>query len=234
MKILCADLGNTRTHLAMFPPARSVESWPRGADAIAYVSVAPSRERAFERECRRRFGRRPLKLGRDLSVPVRVHSGRRWEVGADRLCNALAAYAWAHGPCVVVDVGTAVTVEAVSSRGDLIGGLIAPGMRLMAESLHRGTELLPPVRANGRALFGRDTAENIRAGIDAAIEGLVESGIRRARRRVGARAPVVGTGGDAGRFSACFDRVDPLLTLRGVYLSFALHLVKRGPELFKP
>jgi type III pantothenate kinase len=234
MQILCADLGNTRTHLALFPPARPIEAWPRRADAVVYVSVAPSRERAFERDCRRRLKRRALKLGRDLSIPVRVQSGRRWAAGADRLCNALAAYAWAHGPCVVVDIGTAVTVEAVSNRGHLVGGLIAPGLRLMAESLHRGTEMLPPVRKNGRVTFGRDTQENIRAGIDAAIEGLIESGIRRARRKVGARAPVVGTGGDAARFAACFDRVDPLLTLRGVYLSFALHLVKRGPELLQP
>jgi type III pantothenate kinase len=196
--------------------------------------VAPSREAEFERACRRRFGRRALKLQRDLAVPVRVQSGKKWSVGADRLCNALAGYAWAHGPCVIVDVGTAVTVEAVSARGDLVGGLIAPGMSLMARSLHSGTELLPEVRANGRTAFGRDTPENIRAGIDAAIEGLIEAGIRRARKKIGAQAPVLGTGGDAGRFARCFDRVDPLLTLRGAFLSFALHLVKRGPDLLKP
>jgi type III pantothenate kinase len=234
MQILCADLGNTRTHLSVFPPGRFVEALPRRADAVVYVSVAPSRERAFERMILRRLKRRALKLGRDLPIPVRIKSGRPWKAGADRLCNALAGYAWSKGPCIVADLGTAITVEAVSAKGELVGGLIAPGMRLMAQALHAHTELLPKVSMNGPVRFGRDTKENIRAGIDAAVEGLIESGIRRARRIVGSRAPVIGTGGDAPRFARCFDRVDPMLTLRGVFLTFALHLVKKGPALLNP
>ena len=219
MSVLCADLGNTRTHLALFPPGRMISNWPRKAQAVAYCSVAPSRERAFERECRRRLGLRALKLGRDLPIPVRV--AKRWKAGADRLCNALAAYARAQRACVVVDLGTAITIEAVSARGDLAGGLIAPGARLMAEALAGRTELLPRIEFK-KILIGRDTAGNIRAGIDAAIEGLIDEGVRRARKLVGRRAPVFGTGGDAPKFARKFDVVDPLLTLRGVFLSYAL------------
>lgn len=215
--ILCADLGNSRIHLAMFPPGRKIESLPRCADAIVYCSVSPSRERAFEASCRRRLNRRPLKLGRDLAIPVRA----RWKAGADRLCNALAGFSWAGGACVVVDLGTAINVEAVSCRGELVGGLIAPGRILMARALEDHTELLPRVEP-GRASLGTDTKTNIQGGIDAAVEGLIEEAIRRARRKVGRRAPVIGTGGDVSRFARSFDRVDPLLTLRGVYLSFAL------------
>jgi type III pantothenate kinase len=226
MRVVCADLGNMRTHLAVFPPGRRLAALSGRTDAVAYASVAPSRERRFEREVRRRLGVRPLKLGRDLPIPVRS----AWKAGADRLCNALAGFARAKGACVVVDLGTAITVEAVSAKGKLVGGLIAPGVRLMAKALHEGTELLPTAAAGRGAAMGRGTVENIRAGIDAAVQGFVRVGIERARRVLGVRAPAIGTGGDATRFARWFDEVDPLLTLRGVFLSFALW---RGSEDFR-
>jgi pantothenate kinase type III len=264
MRVLCADLGNSRTHLAVFPPGRAVARIPARCDAAVYASVAPSREAAFEREIRRR-GLRPIKLGRDLPIPARVRSGRAWKPGADRLCNALAAHARVRGSCVVVDLGTAVTVEAVSRDGELIGGLIAPGLGTMAAALMERTELIalgetatrgrldvagsrarscrlhaPASLQGGRdqgvrhllpriddGAIGRTTRENVQAGLWFSIRGMVDA----ARRWAGRGAPLVGTGGDAPRFARWFDLVDPLLTLRGVFLSFALHLVKRGPEI---
>ncbi|HLG41937.1 MAG TPA: type III pantothenate kinase, partial [Planctomycetota bacterium] len=139
--IVCADLGNSRIHLALFRGSRVLRARAldydrfrrsgaadilrrRGVESVCYASVVPSREREFERRAR---VSRILKLGRDLPVPVRVRSGSAWRPGVDRMCNALAAYTRFGGACICVDVGSALNLEVVSRRGDLVAGIIAPG-----------------------------------------------------------------------------------------------------------
>lgn len=229
--LACADLGNTRMHLALFRGERLVRAaaFPydrsRAApfldrddlEAVVYASVVPSRDRAFERQVRASV----LKLGRDLPVPVTIRSGRSsWRPGVDRLCNALAAFALFRKACLSVDVGSALHIEVVSARGELVAGVIAPGPRFMFESLTR-CEALPAVTGAVRNL-GRTTAENIRGGVGLAITGLVRESISLAMAKFGRVPPVVATGGGASilRGTGLVQRFDPYLTLRGAMLSY--------------
>jgi type III pantothenate kinase len=136
-------------------------------------------------------------------------------VGADRLAQASAAWATVGKACVVVSMGTAITIDAVNRRGEFTGGLIAPGLRLMARSLHEHTALLPEVEpARVRSPLGRHTRDAIRAGISFAAEGLIRAAISHYK------GPVLGTGGDAPLFRDLFDQVLPDLALEGVARSW--------------
>lgn len=156
-----------------------------------------------------------LLLGRDFQPLVRNRTRTPETVGADRLAQASAAWRRARGACSVVSLGTAVTVDAVDADGDFLGGLIAPGLRLMARALHEHTALLPEVEpVRKRSPLGRDTREALQAGISFAVLGLLREALR------GRPGPVFGTGGDAALFRDCFDRLVPDLALEGVVHSY--------------
>jgi len=148
-------------------------------------------------------------------------------IGSDRLANAAAAVNLGKLPSIVVDFGTAVTFDVIDANGRYLGGVIAPGLPTAAAALHERTALLPlttitPIRNS----VGKSTAEAIRIGLLLGAAGLIRetvSGITRETFR-GKRPHVLATGGDAelvDRVSRrngapVIDRVDPLLTLRGL------------------
>lgn len=214
-KVLCVDVGNTRTHFGLFQgdtllgksacrTARlRVPKWK--ADAIVYASVVPGVNRLLED-----LGAVPVK-------PAIINRARRpSEVGVDRLCSAAAAWHKYRRACMVVSLGTAITFNVVSDQGEFLGGIIAPGIQMMARMLHDGTAQLPLVRPKRLALlYGRTTVENIRLGIQWCVEGLL-----RRREQSFATIPVIGTGGDAAEYAEFFDHVDPDLTLRGIAISY--------------
>lgn len=197
------DVGNTRTKRALFDGRRLR---PLRGGVELWVGC--------------RAGRAPvpdgtLLLGRDFPPLVRNRARHPETVGPDRLAQASAAWARAKGPCVVVAMGTAITVDVVDARGGFLGGLIAPGLRLMARSLREHTARLPEVEpVRKRTTLGRHTREAIECGISAAAEGLI--------RRALAEHPgrVFGTGGDAPLFRDLFDVLAPDLALEGVALSW--------------
>lgn len=200
MRIGVIDVGNSRTKRALFdgkklrPISGKVDHW---------IGV--------------RVGKGPvpagtLLLGRDFEPLVR---NRARTVGPDRLAQASAAWARTQGACVVVSMGTAITIDVVNGRGEFTGGLIAPGLRLMARALHEHTALLPevePVRA--ASTVGRRTRDAIQSGISFAAEGLIRAALK------GARGRVFGTGGDGPLFRDLFDVYAPDLALDGVVRSY--------------
>jgi type III pantothenate kinase len=152
-------------------------------------------------------------------MPLKVETPL--ELGADRLCNAVAAYAEHGGPCVVIDFGTATTWEVVSAKGEFLGGVIAPGLEVAAEALFSRTaklprvELVPPPRVIGKA-----TVDSMQAGLMFGYVGLVEGVTRRVLDEVGG-GKVIATGGLAvvlARHTSLFDAVDDDLTLKGLHL----------------
>ena len=148
-------------------------------------------------------------------------------IGSDRLANAAAAVKLGKLPAIVVDFGTAVTFDVIDSRGFYLGGVIAPGLPTAAAALHERTALLPLTKITAiRKSIGKSTSEAIRIGLLLGAAGLIRetvSGITRDAFR-GNRPHVLATGGDAelvDRLSRrngppVIDRVDPLLTLRGL------------------
>lgn len=226
--ILLVSVGNSRTRFALgtlsesatgqLEPSRVhdnddvaalaaaiAEEADRGdASAIVVASVnnpvADQLESALERTGQFTVRR----LGADLPIPITNTLADDTSVGHDRLLNALGAFARSRQACVIVDAGTAVTVDFVDGHGTFHGGAIAPGIRMMRDALHEHTAALPKaelspkyLHAVGEAPFGKNTVEAINLGVTASVIGLAHLLIDRYAEFYEAYPRVVATGGDA-------------------------------------
>ena len=206
-------------------------------DAIAVASVVPALTGAVEMIAERRD--RPLLVAGAGTVPLAVRVDRPDEVGADRLVNALAA-ARLHGtPAVVVDFGTATTLDCVASDGAYVGGAIAPGLELGLEALAARTAKLPRIelRAPDRAI-GRDTVSAMQSGTIFGYQALAAGLLARVRTELAdandvapADVRAILTGGLSAapwaRALEGIDAIDPDLTLKGLAI---LHAEVGGGE----
>jgi len=193
-----------------------------GVTVAAVASVVPVRERALAAALRRELGLGPRYLGRDLGAPLKLRVEDPAEVGADRLASALAAHR-RFGAAVVVDFGTAVTVNAVSARGEFLGGAILPGPALAVRALASGTARVR-VPAPERAVKppGRSTAEAVGAAATYGLAGAVDRLVEEMRSALGGRAALVATGGGAGLLAPLCRtrfRVLPDLVLEGLAIA---------------
>jgi type III pantothenate kinase len=171
-------------------------------------------------------------LGSGLIVGPGVKSGMALqldnphELGADRLVNAVAAYARFGGPCAVADFGTAITFDVVSERGEYLGGVISPGVEISMEALAKRTAKLPPIElgepvGEPGAVVGKTTQASLWSGIVYGFAGAVDAIARRVQRELGADTRFIATGGHASAivpFCEMIDEVDDLLTLTGLRL----------------
>lgn len=164
-----------------------------------------------------------LRVGRDVPVPIEMAVEQPSSVGVDRLLNALGAFATLKQACVVIDCGTATTVDFVDGEGTFQGGSIAPGASMMLKSLHEHTAKLPSVNFAvpdaSRGPFGKDTAHAMQLGAVAAVRGLVHHLIDVYAEYYEAYPQVVATGGDAAALFSHDDLVERIVTdlqLRGI------------------
>lgn len=189
-------------------------------ESVAIACVVPPLTDVFERLCRRYFGVSPLMVGPGIRTGMRILYENPKEVGADRICNAIAVYEKYGGPAIVVDFGTATTFTAVSAEGEFLGGAIAPGIGISVDALAEHTAQLPRVElVKPRSVIGRSTITAMQSGIIYGFVGQVEEIIRRMRLELGGRVVTVATGGWADLIVGecrCFDHEDPLLTLEGL------------------
>jgi len=179
----------------------------RGADPVlgrsvlcVVSSVCPPVNGALVESWKSAGGRAPVQFfGPDLPIPLPTIVREPSSVGADRLLCALGARELAGPPCIVVGVGTAITVDLVDREGRFAGGAIAPGLRLAVRVLHEGTACLPLVSPGlPKRVAGLDTVEAIRSGVYRFCRGGVHTLIELLSREEGAaEVPVVVTGGDA-------------------------------------
>ena len=234
---LVADLGNTSVKLGLVEegrvrrverlawwegdPPRRPDGFPATLVGVAYVSVRPTRDVAFERFVRERLGHAALRFGRDFPCPLEIRCACPESVGADRLANAVAARARHPRGALVLDLGTAFTIDVVGPEGEFLGGAIGPGVRTALEALRRSTDQLPRVdpALPGRAL-GQGTEEAIRSGVLLGLAGALEGLIARIRRELPFEPAVVATGGDAPLLRPELPSVEelvPHLTLEGVW-----------------
>lgn len=141
------------------------------------------------------------------------------DLGADRLCNAVAAFSEHGGPCVVIDFGTATTWEVVSAKGEFLGGVIAPGLEIAAEALFSRAAKLPRVELVApQRVIGKATVDSMQAGLVFGYVGLVEGVTRRILDELGG-GKVIATGGLStviARYSKLITAVDEDLTLKGL------------------
>jgi type III pantothenate kinase len=155
-------------------------------------------------------------------MPILYEAPR--EVGADRIVNAVAAFDAYGGPCIVVDFGTATTFDAISARGEYLGGAICPGIGISAEALFQRAAKLPRVEiTRPKSVIGRNTVGSMQAGLYYGYLGLVEGIVTRMRQELAGKPIVVATGGQASLLLsgvAIVDHVDPFLTLTGLRILY--------------
>jgi type III pantothenate kinase len=163
-----------------------------------------------------------LKPGVKTGMPILYENPQ--EVGADRIANSVAAYQKVGGPCIIVDFGTATTFDAISKKGEYLGGLIAPGPDISAEALFLRAAKLPRVDfAKPPELIGKSTVTSIQAGLFYGYLGLVEGVLKRLIAEMGDDTKVIATGGVAAKVTPeipLIGRFEPNLTLEGLRIIY--------------
>ena len=247
--LLAVDVGNTQTALGLYDGEELVESWRVATEAertgdeiaalvvrllelrdlafddvtdVALCSAVPLLVRAYQ-EVAERYAQAPLMVlgpGVKTGIPILYDDPR--EVGPDRIANAVAARERHGAPCIVVDFGTSTNFDAVSSAGEYVGGVLAPGIEISMDALFlRAARLTRVDFAEPRTVIGKTTVSALQSGLVYGFAGQVDGIVRRMRKELGDAAPAVATGGLADLIaphSETIERVDPLLTLEGVRL----------------
>ena len=195
-----------------------------GFDAVIISSVVPSATMALEQMTREYWDFGPLIIGHNVEAGIEVLIDNPMEVGSDRLVNAVAAYERYGGPSIVVDFGTATTFDAVSARGEYLGGAIAPGIEISSQALVNAAARLTRVEFHRPpAVIGKNTTWSIQSGIVFGFSGQVDRIVELMREELGGKVTVVATGGLADVVVPECRSVqvhDPLLTLHGLRLIY--------------
>src|SRR5438445_10782633 len=138
----------------------------KGIHGIVISSVVPPLDPVLRQVCERYFNLRPLYIEPGIKTGMPIHYDNPSEVGADRIVNGVAAFEKYGGPCVVVDFGTATTFDAVSKKGEYMGGVIAPGIGISAQALFEHTARLPLVDIRQPSkIIGTNTVASIQSGL---------------------------------------------------------------------
>ena len=258
--LLAIDVGNTNTVFALHDGEAFVAEWRLKTDgartsdeyfvwlrqlmdfhnigvrSIKHAicsSVAPKTVFNIKKLCETYFGCTPLFVGAPgVKLPVEVRVDAPQEVGADRIVNTVAAFA-TYGPnLIVIDFGTATTFDVVDEDGAYAGGVIAPGVNLSIEALHRAAARLPNIDvARPEHVVGRDTLSCMRSGAYWGYVSLIEGVCARIIAERGVPMTVIATGGLSTLFAKSTEtirHVDADLTMRGLVHIHALNNGAKG------
>jgi len=215
-------------------PAAIEAAWkmlaPRDQAAVAAVSVNPMIAEPLELLVSQRIGQKIQWVGRELELPINVLTQPPADTGVDRIVNVAAAYEQMGKACVVVDAGTAVTVDFCNDNGDFLGGAIAPGVNMMLQALHEKTARLPlvPFQPPGPDP-GNTTSQAMCQGVYHAIRGLVKEAVESHAMHVGAWPEIIATGGDAEQLFGGWEIIHAIsknLTLYGIALAYTNHHIR--------
>ena len=197
-------------------------------EGAVIASVVPDVNFNLVTLCRDYCRTDPLVVGeKDVKIPARALVDRPEEVGADRLVNTVAAHDRYKGPLIVVDFGTATTLDVVDGDGNYCGGVIAPGINLSLAALHMAAAKLPAIRIRRtERVIGKDTVSCMQSGIYWGYIGLVEGLVGRIKAEFGTAMRTIATGGLAPVFDGAtpvIELVDPTLSLWGLRLIHELN-----------
>ena len=243
--LLAIDVGNTQILLALYDGTQFFEHWrlatnaertsdeyavlvrqfigDAGVSGVAISSVVPRATAALRSMATRYFKIEPVVVepGTKTGMPILIDNPR--EVGADRIVNAIGAYDLFGGPTIVVDFGTATTLDAVSAKGEYLGGAILPGIEISMDALFQRADRLSRVELiEPRHVIGKSTAEALQSGAIYGFAGQVDAIVHRMEDELG-DSTVLATGGLStliARFSETIQHLDPWLTLHGLRIVY--------------
>jgi type III pantothenate kinase len=259
--LLAIDVGNTNTVFALYREHELIGQWrlstnrertadeyaaaliqlmglkgetPGSVNAIMISSVVPQAVMPLRWMSRDHFGQRAFLVGEDIDYPIPIKLNNPREVGADRIVNAVGAKARYPGPLIIVDFGTATTFDVVDEDGAYAGGVIAPGINLSLEALHRAAAKLPRIALEPpENVIGKSTIGAMQSGVFYGYIGLIEGLVGRIQAEYGKPMTVLATGGLAPLFvKRCnaLTHLDRDLTMAGLVEIYAMNreLVRAG------
>ena len=248
--LLVVDVGNTNTVLGVYEDDALRADWRietnknRTADEYAVLvrqlmeisglhgtitaaivsTVVPPALFPLESFCRRWLRVTPLVVGPGIKTGMPILTENPREVGADRIVNSVAAFERHRSGCIVVDFGTATTFDAVSPKGEYLGGAIAPGLGIALEALVASAAKLPRVEIHRPAkVVGKNTVTSMQSGIVFGYVGLTDSIVDRMKAELEFPVRVLATGGLAAliaKESRTIEETDEMLTLRGLKILY--------------
>jgi type III pantothenate kinase len=250
--LLVMDVGNTHTVLGVYDGTRLAAHWRlttardrtvdefgilgrnllslagigvEAIDGLIIASVVPPLQGVLEGMARTYFRREPLFVEPGIRTGMPILYENPQDVGADRIVNAVAAYERCRSPAIVVDFGTATTFDAISARGEYLGGAIAPGLAIAAEALFERAARLPRVDLRRPPhVIGRNTTHALQAGLLHGYLALVEGIVARMRQEIGGAVRTFATGGLSAvlrdELRGLIDDIDPNLTLEGLRILY--------------
>jgi type III pantothenate kinase len=193
-------------------------------DGVIISSVVPNVTTWLVDMARKRLAIEPVVVSGDLDVGLDLDVEEPRQLGADRIVDCVAAHHYYGGPAIIIDLGTATTFDVIDREGRYKGGAIAAGVATQLKALATNAAQLFNVELRmPDSVIGRNTADQLRAGIVAGHLAMVEGLIERTRAELGEPAKVIITGGLAPLFtgrSESFDIYDPSLTLNGLHLIY--------------
>ncbi|MFQ6069368.1 MAG: type III pantothenate kinase [Candidatus Aminicenantales bacterium] len=249
--LLAVDIGNTNIEIGVFRGEKLIENWKMKTvkdktrdeyvlalinlfrftslgvgdiDAVIVSSVVPPLTPVFQDLSLKLFKRKSLVVGPGLKTGMSILYENPQEVGADRVVASVAAFEKYGGPCIVVDFGTAITFDAISSKGEYLGGAIAPGIQISEEALFRRTAKLPRVEIKKpKKAIGRTTVASIQSGLFFGYIGLISNIIAHIKKELGSDTRVISTGGFARQITPeikAIDHEEPHLVLEGLRILY--------------
>lgn len=250
--ILTLDIGNTHIKIGLYEGDRMAQYW-RMATNRAYTSdeygtklenmfnhsqtplntvkgiiissVVPTINYTIEHMCRDFYKITPIFVGPGIKTGLNLKYENPRELGADRICNAVAAATLYGTPCITIDFGTATTFNAISGQGAFLGGCILSGMKVASEAIVQNAARLPLFElSKPEKVIGRTTVTNLQSGMIYGYVGQVEYLIRRMKEEMGeGDIKVIATGGFSNLITGetdVIDKIDGRLTLKGLKIIY--------------